>query len=97
VITGPNKRIYYHLYQHEIAEAGDEGQRRYEDETPAGKRTAAGLEKAINTAINLKKQKLNAPFTKYLIIANPSNGSEFLEEVLPSIHALHPCSPGTYA
>jgi hypothetical protein len=68
-------------YQQEIAEASDDGQQRYEEETPAGKRTAEGLETAVNNAISLKKQKLNAPFTKYLTIANPVNGSDFLEEV----------------
>jgi hypothetical protein len=42
-------------YQQEIAEASDDGQQRYEEETPAGKRTAEGLETAINNAISLKK------------------------------------------
>jgi hypothetical protein len=67
--------------QHEIQEAGDEGQRQYEDETLLQHRTHKGLTDAINNAIDLKKHKLNAPFNKYLSIANPANGEEFLSEV----------------
>ena len=46
--------------QQEMAEASDEGQRRYEEETPVGKQTTVGLEATINNAITLKRQKLNA-------------------------------------
>ena len=40
-----------------------------------------GLRKAIASAIDAKKAKLNTPFSKYLAIANPSNGISFLIEV----------------
>ena len=32
-------------------------------------------------AMDSKKAKLNTPFTKYLAIANPNNGTNFLMEV----------------
>ena len=36
---------------------------------------------AITAAMDSKKAKLNTPFTKYLAIANPNNGTNFLMEV----------------
>jgi hypothetical protein len=33
-----------------------------------------------------KRFKLNAPFNKYLTIANPANGKDFLDEVCDSNH-----------
>ena len=62
-------------------EAGDEGQRRYEEETPRRRRTAEGLNAAINGAMEAKRKALTAPFTKFLAIANPANGKNFLPEV----------------
>jgi hypothetical protein len=94
MIIDPNELDFDHVIQQEIIEAGDEGQRRYEDETPVGKQTAPGLENAINNAVIIKKQKLSAPFAKYLAIANPGNGSEFLEEASSLIHYFLVCSPG---
>jgi hypothetical protein len=69
------------MWQQELAEAGDEGQRRYEDETPPEARTSESLNHAINSAVELKKQKLSAPFKKCLSIVNPANGVDFLDEV----------------
>jgi hypothetical protein len=61
--------IYGNLHmQQEITDAGDEGQRRYDEETPPQLRTGNGLSAAINNAIEAKKTKLTAPFTKYLAI-----------------------------
>jgi hypothetical protein len=57
----------FHIQQ-EIAEVGDEGHRRYDEETPPQLRTGNGLSAAINNAIEAKKTKLTAPFTKYLAI-----------------------------
>ena len=71
--------------QHDIAEAGDDAQRRYEEETPVESRSASGLRAAINAAMDAKKAKLNTPFTKYLAIANPHNEVSFLLEVCSSI------------
>jgi hypothetical protein len=68
------------IAQKELTEAGDEGQRWYEDETQPGEQTEHGLNNAINSAIESKKHKLNAPFNKYLTLANPRNGEDFLEE-----------------
>jgi hypothetical protein len=77
----PKTNVWISLSQQEIAEAGDEGQRKYEDDTDVAMRTEAGLTNAINIAMDLKRSKLNAPFTKYLAIANPGNGDGFLAEV----------------
>jgi hypothetical protein len=65
-------------------EAGDEGQRRYEEETNPKRQTTAGLTTAINTAMDVKRAKLLTSFIKFLTIANPCNGSQFLEEVSTS-------------
>ena len=46
-----------------------------------GNRTESGMRAAISSAMDLKHQKLNAPFTKHLAIANPHNRSTFLMEV----------------
>jgi hypothetical protein len=69
------------VIQQDIAEAADEGQRRYEDETAPGKRTVDGLQTAMNSAMETRRLKLTAPFNKYLTIANPVNGKDFLDEV----------------
>jgi hypothetical protein len=75
----PKTNIWISLSQQEIAEAGDEGQRKYEDDTDVAMRTEAGLNNAINSTMDLKRSKLNAG--KYLAIANPRNGDGFLAEV----------------
>ena len=69
-------------------EAGDEGQRRYEEETHRRKRTAEGLNAAINGAMESKRKALTAPFTKFLAIANPANGKNFLPEVIALLSLL---------
>jgi hypothetical protein len=73
-------RVEFGLQQ-DIAEASDEGQRRYEDETPARRGTVDRLNHAMNSVMEAKKTKLNAPFMKHLTIANPANGKDFLDEV----------------
>ena len=77
----PKTKIWIWLSQQEIAKAGDEGQRKYEDDTDIAMRTEVGLNNTINSAMDLKRSKLNAPFTKYLAIVNPRNGDGFLAEV----------------
>ena len=67
--------------QQELAEAGNEGQRNYKEETDEDSRTATGLTTAITAGIEAKQQKLTTTFTKYLSIANPANGTQFLSEV----------------
>jgi hypothetical protein len=67
--------------QQEIAEAGDKGQRRYDEETPPQLRMDNGLSTAINSTIEAKKAKLTTPFTKYLAISNLTFGLDFLHEV----------------
>ena len=68
--------------QQEITEAGDEGQRRYEEEVPRRRRTAEGLLQAINGAMEAKRKSFSSGFTKLLTISNPGNGKSFLTEVI---------------
>ena len=67
--------------QQDIAEAGDEAQRKFEDEHDKSSRSAAGLRGAIVATMEAKRKQLNTPFTKFLSIANPHNGANFLIEV----------------
>ena len=53
----------------------------YEEETPVELRTTRGLTSAINNAMEAKKKSLAAPFSKFLAIANPDSGDDFLLEV----------------
>ena len=69
------------LLQQDIAEAGDEAQRKFEDEHDKSNRSAAGLRGAIVAAMEAKRKQLNTPFTKFLSIANPHNDANFLIEV----------------
>jgi hypothetical protein len=39
------------------------------------------LRLAMNSAMETRRLKLTAPFNKYLTIANPVNGKDFLDEV----------------
>ena len=77
----PKTKIWISLSQKEIAEVGNEDQRKYKDDTNVTMCTKAGLNNAINSTMDLKRSKLNAPFTKYLAIVNPGNGDGFLAEV----------------
>ena len=53
----------------------------YEDETSVELQTTRGLTSAINIAMEAKKKSLTAPFSKFLTIANPDNGDDFLLDV----------------
>ena len=77
------------FFQQDIAEAGDEGQRKFEDEHDKSSRSAAGLRVAIIAAMEAKRKQLNTPFTKFLSIANPHNGANFLirvQMIHPIVH-----------
>ena len=65
----------------DIAEAGDEAHRKYVEESKDGNRTESSMRAIISSAMDSRHQKLNAPFTKHLAIANLHNGSTFLMEV----------------
>ena len=69
------------IMQQELTEAGDEAQRRYEEETDPDSHIASGLTSAISAGTDAKRQKLTIAFTKYLSIANLANGKHFLSEV----------------
>ena len=73
--------ILFTILQHDIAKAGDDTLRNYENETLADSKTTSSMRSAINAALDAKKAKLNTPFTKYLAIVNPHNGTSFLMEV----------------
>ena len=51
------------------------------EESKDGNRTESGMRAAISSAMDSRRQKLNAPFTKLLAITNLHNGSMFLMEV----------------
>ena len=51
------------------------------EESKDGNRTESGMRAAMSSAMDSRRQKLNAPFTKHLAIANLHNGSTFLIEV----------------
>ena len=76
-----NLTINFDCLQQELAEAGDEAQRKYEEETDKNSRATIGLTSAITADIEAKQQKLTTAFTKYLSIVNPANGTQFLSEV----------------
>ncbi|KAG0597119.1 hypothetical protein M758_UG312600 [Ceratodon purpureus] len=78
----PRAKFLDFIHSQEISEAGDEGQRRYKEETPRRRRTADGLLQAINGAMEAKKKSLSPAFTKFLTISNPANGRSFLTEEL---------------
>ena len=67
--------------QQDIAEALDKAQRKFEDKHDKSSRPAAGLRRAIVATMEAKRKQLNTPFTKFLSIANPHNGTNFLIEV----------------
>ena len=69
------------LLHQDITEAGDKVQRKFEDEHDKSSRSAADLRGAIVAAMEAKQKQLNTPFTKFLSIANPHNGANFLIEV----------------
>ena len=56
--------------QQDLAEAGDDAQRKYEDEMEEALGTSKGLIAAIFVTMEAKRQKLSASFNKLLIIAN---------------------------
>lgn len=49
--------------QHEIIEAGDKGQKKYEDDIDVAERIEPELNNALSNTTNAKRAKLNAPFT----------------------------------
>ena len=67
--------------QQDIVETSEEAQQKYEEENKDGNRSKSSLRATIIAAMDAKRQKLNAPFTKHLTIANPANGSTCLIEV----------------
>jgi hypothetical protein len=65
----------------EIAEAFDEATRKYVEETPEGDKSDSGIIAAMRAGPKSKIQSYKGQFSKYLAIANPKLGDEFLEEV----------------
>ena len=62
--------------------ATDEAAREYTLQTPIQERTALGIWEAIKTAIDKFVKAIHAKdFDKYLAMANPKNGNDFLKEV----------------
>jgi hypothetical protein len=51
------------------------------EETPEGDRSDSGMTAAMRVGAKSKIQSYKGQFSKYLTIANPKLGDEFLEEV----------------
>jgi hypothetical protein len=65
--------------------ASDEAARIYKEKTPIEDQTATGVWDVMNAASNNMVESIKRKdFTKYLAIANPKNGDDFLNEVRPS-------------
>jgi hypothetical protein len=67
--------------QQEIAEASNDVARKYYDETPKEERYNAGVTTIMKAAAKTKQQSFKGQFFKYLAIANPKFGDNFLQEV----------------
>ena len=64
--------------------ASDEAARIYKEKTAIEDQTAAGVWDAMTAASNNMVESIKKKdFTKYLTIANPKNGDDFLNEVIP--------------
>ena len=62
--------------------ASDDAAREYRRSTPKDEQTASGVWDAMTEASeNMVESIRKKDFTKYLAIANPKHGDEFLEEV----------------
>jgi hypothetical protein len=59
----------------------DEAARKYVEETSVDERTDSGVTAAMRAAAKSKVQSFKGHFSKYVAIANPKLGDEFLEEV----------------
>ncbi len=74
-----------HSFQREIATASDDAAREYLERTPKDEQTASGVWDAMTEASeNMVEAIRKKDFTKYLAIANPKHGDEFLDEVKPN-------------
>ena len=56
------------------------------EETPKADRSNSGMMAAMRAAAKSKVQAYKGQFSKYLAIANPKLGDEFLEEVGQTSH-----------
>ena len=75
----------FSFLQQEIAVAADVAARAYLEKTPADKQTANAVWDVMNEASDSMVDSIKRKdFTKYLAIANPKNGDDFLSEVRPS-------------
>ena len=76
------QKLIMFIFQREIVAASDEAARAYKEKTPITEQTAAGVWDAMSAAsTNMVDYIKKKDFTKYLAIANPKNGDDFLAEV----------------
>ena len=72
--------------QREIAQASDDAARAYLDKTPEEEQTATAVWDVMTEASERMVESIKKKdFTKYLAIANPKNGDDFLNEVKHSL------------
>jgi hypothetical protein len=66
--------------QQDIADALDEAARKYQDETSKDDGTDAGVTTVMCAVVRSKTTSLRGQFGKYLAVANPKLGDQFLDE-----------------
>jgi hypothetical protein len=66
-------------------EASDDAARKYYDETPKEERCNTGITAVMRATTKTKQQSFKGQFFKYLAIANPKFGDNFLQEVNASL------------
>lgn len=77
------------MCQHDIAVASDEACRLYFERTLPDDRSSTGLREAMLEASKAAIKEKKSEYDKYLAIANPRHGPNFLAEVLPNSTSLY--------
>jgi hypothetical protein len=72
--------------QQKIAEAYDGTARKYYDETHSDERSTSEVTAMMKATAKSKHQSFKGRFSKYIAIANPKFGNEFLQEVRIPYH-----------
>lgn len=66
--------------QQDIVGALDKAARKYQDETPKDNRTNTCITVVMRAVVRSKTSLLRGQFGKYLAVANPKLGDQFLNE-----------------
>lgn len=69
------------IFQQEIAQAADAAVRKFNEVTPFEEKSDQGVANAMRVGAREKASKLIVKTGKLLVVANPTHGLGFLEEV----------------